>query len=125
MATAPAAGSGPQPVSQRRQMQEAKAPEMFKFTKVGQEVEGVLISIEPTRVNDKDAIEYMLQNERKARITFLGTNDLNKKIQAAHIGHWMTIRYENDDSSFQRPGQSPAKIFKVLVASEREPGFGG
>jgi hypothetical protein len=33
------------------------------------------------------------------------------------------IRYESDDASFQKPGQSPMKVFKVLVAKEKEPGF--
>ena len=65
----------------------------------------------------------MLQDDRGQRLTFLGTNDLDKKIQPAHIGHWLDIRYERDDTSFQKPGQSAAKVFKVLVSKEKEPGF--
>jgi hypothetical protein len=120
---------GPQQVRARREMVEATAPEMFQFTKEGQIIGGVLISIEPTKITDKKtgeekaAIEYMLANEKGERITFLGMNDLNKKIVPGHIGHWMDIRYERNDSSFVKPGQSPAKIFKVLVAKEKEPGF--
>jgi len=108
----------------RRNMQEVKAPEMFKFTKPGEQIAGVLVSIEPTRVNDKDAIEYMLVvNDRGDRMTFLGTNDLNKKIQPLQIGHWLDIRYEKDDNSFTKPGQSAAKVFKVQVSQTKEPGF--
>jgi len=110
-------------------MVEATAPEMFQFTKEGQIISGVLISIEPTKITDKKtgdekaAIEYMLANEKGERITFLGMNDLNKKIVPGHIGHSMDIRYERNDFSFVKPGQSPAKLFKVLVAKEKEPGF--
>jgi hypothetical protein len=107
----------------RRSMVEVKAPEMYKFARQGDVISGVLISIEPTMVKDKPAIEYMLQDERGQRLTFLGTNDLDKKLQPAHVGHWLEIRYERDDTSFQKPGQSAAKIFKVSVSKEKEPGF--
>jgi|SRR5579862_701298 len=120
MATAPAT---PTPMRPRREMIEATAPEMFRFTKPGETLNGVLLNIEPTIVRDKPAIEYMLHDERGRRLTFLGTNDLDKKIQPAHIGHWLDIRYERDDTSFQKPGQSAAKVFKVMVSREREPGF--
>lgn len=124
MATAPA-----QPINQRkREFVEAKAAEMFKFTRPGEELAGVLLNIEPTTVKQQSGqpsstLEYMLQLDNGDRVTFLGTNDLNKKIQPAHIGHYLGIRYESDDSSFVKPGQSPAKVFKVLVSREKEPGF--
>lgn len=123
MATAPAT-----PIN-RRQMVEATAPEMFKFTKQGQTLSGILLSIEPTKLTDqktgeeKDAIEYMIVDEQGKRTTFLGMNDLNKKIVPGYVGHWIDVRYEKDDNSFTKPGQSAAKIFKVLVAKDKEPGF--
>ena len=122
------ASQTPTPInSNRRDMHEVKAPEMFKFTRQGQVIAGTLINMEPTTVRtdgrDSQTIEYMLRGENDARLTFLGTNDLNKKIQPNHLGHWLEIRYESDDSSFVKAGQSPAKIFKVLVSKEKEPGF--
>jgi len=107
----------------RREMQEVKAPEQFQFTKPGQNVSGVLISIEPALVKGKEALEYLFQTEGGARFTCLGTNDLNKKLHPGQIGHMVDIRYESDDASFQKPGQSAMKVFKVLVAKEKEPGF--
>jgi hypothetical protein len=68
-------------------------------------------------------MEYMLRDEKGERVTFLGTNDLDKKLQPVHIGHWLDIRYEKDDTSFQKPGQSAMKVFKVLVSKEKEPGY--
>lgn len=114
---------GPQSVKPRREMQEVKAPEQLQFTKVGQDVSGVLINIEPTIIKGKEAIEYMFQTDNGSRFTCLGTADLNKKIHPGHIGHFLHIRYENDDSTFQREGQSAMKVFKVSVSKEKEPGF--
>ena len=118
------------PVGQprNRKFVELKAPEMFKFTKPSQLVEGVLVRIEPTVVNQEgghqsETLEYMVQMPNGDRLTFLGTNDLNKKIRAEYIGHWHRIRYERDDSSFVKPGQSAAKVFKVDVDPEKEPGY--
>jgi hypothetical protein len=119
MVTAPAAVS----TTRRREMQESKAPEQFQFTKQGQIASGVLLSIEPTLVKGKEALEYLFQAEGGGRFTCLGTNDLNKKLYPGQIGHMIEIRYESDDSSFQKPGQSAMKVFKVLVSKEKEPVF--
>jgi hypothetical protein len=120
MATAPAT-----PIRQdwRGKMTEVKAPEMFQFATQGQTIEGVLLSIESTTVKDKEAIEYMFQNERGERITCLGTADLNKKIHPGHIGHWLVVRYETDDASFQKAGQSAMKKFRVQASEGKAPGF--
>ncbi|SRR5579885_2225064 len=119
-----ATATQPRPTDvKRREMEEVKAPEMFQFTRQGQVLAGVLVSIEPTLVKGKEAIEYMLEGENKVRCTFLGTADLNKKINPNHIGHWLEIRYETDNTSIQREGQSAMRIFKVLASKEKEPGF--
>ena len=110
MATAPATPMQQKP---RREYQEVKAPDQFKFAKQGTELEGILISIDPKEVNGKLVKEYMFVLENGDRVTCLGTNDLNKKIEPKHLGHWMKIRYETDDSSFQKSGQSAMKVFKV------------
>jgi len=117
MATAPTT------MKPRREMVEVKAPEMFQFTKQGQTLAGVLVSIEPTLVKGKEAIEYMFQGENGVRVTCLGTADLNKKIHPGHIGHWGDIRYANDDNSFTKQGQSAMKVFEVRFSKEKEPGF--
>ena len=134
MATQPAT-----PINQNRKREwvEAKAPEMFKFTRMGEELVGVLIAIEPTvikqeengKVRESHTVEYTLDvrnwREGADRVTFLGTNDLNKKIHSGLIGHCVAIKYETDDSSFVKPGQNAAKIIKVMVSKEKEPDFAG
>ena len=114
------------PINQPRKREmgeELKAPEQFQFTKTGQTVEGILVSIEPTIVKGKEAIEYLFQADDGMRFTCLGTADLNKKIHPGHMGYFLSIRYERDDASFQKPGQSAMKIFKVVPAKQKEPGF--
>lgn len=53
----------------------------------GQILSGILISIEPVTVKEKPAMEYMFRDEKGGRVTCLGTNDLDKKLQPVHIGH--------------------------------------
>src|ERR1035437_3166828 len=111
------------PIRNSRNMQEVKAPELFQFTKPGQTLSGVLVAIEPVTVKEKQAIEYMFVQENGERASCLGTNDLNKKITPLNIAHWMDVRYERDDTSFQKTGQSPMKIFKVLADKNVAPGY--
>jgi|ERR1051326_2063154 hypothetical protein len=118
MVTAPAT-----PIARRREMVEVKAPEQFQFTKQGQEIEGTLVSMEPIDLKGKEAIEYLFQRDNKQRFTCLGTADLNKKLNPQMIGHFVWIRYATDDASFQKPGQSPMKVFEVRVSKEKESGF--
>jgi hypothetical protein len=118
MATAPAT-----PMKPRREMQEVKAPEQYEFAKLGATLAGVLISIDQVPVNGKTTMEYMFAFENGDRITCLGSADLDKKIQPLHLGHWMEIRYESDDTSFQKPGQSAMKRYKVQVDKNVAPGF--
>jgi hypothetical protein len=118
MATAPAT-----PINSRRQMQEVKAPEQFTFSKQGQIASGILLRIEPVTVKEKQAMEYLFQADGGGRFTCLGTADLDKKLNPDLIGRFVEIRYERDDASFQKPGQSAMKVFKVTASKEKEPGF--
>lgn len=120
MATQPATPISGKP---RREYQEVKAPEQYKFARLGAEIEGVLTSIEPKEVNGKIVKEYMFALDNGERVTCLGTNDLDKKIDPRHLGHGMKVKYEADDSSFQKAGQSAMKVFKVMVDKNIAPGY--
>jgi hypothetical protein len=119
MATAVA--GQPQEV-RRREMQTVSAPEMFQFTDEHRTISGVFIDIAEVAIKGKQTIQYTLQAEDRRRFTFLATYDLQRKIQASHAGHWMTITYEGEDPSVQTQG-SPLRKFKVQVSKEKEPGF--
>lgn len=121
MATARA--GQPQEV-RRRQMQEVKAPDMFQFSDQHRTASGVLIDIDQVTVknNEKPTMQYLFEGDGKRRFTFLGTADLNKKIHPGHIGHWMDITYEGEDTAIKTQG-SPMRKFKVQVSADKEPGF--
>lgn len=127
MATAPAV-RGPQATTPRREMQEVKAPEQFQFSDSQRHLSGVLLDIDQVGVKDKKTgeskptMQYIVQDENGQRHSFLGTYDLQRKIMPQHIGHWMTITYEGEDSTVQTQG-SPLRKFRVQVAKEKEPGF--
>jgi hypothetical protein len=114
----------------RREMQEVKAPEQFQFNKIGQVLAGVLLAIEPKEVRGKQVPEYLFVEEGGKFYTCLATADLEKKMSIAFhqlhsnpLGHTFEIRYEKDDSSFQKADQSAMKVFKVSVSKGIEPGF--
>lgn len=109
MATAPTT------MKPRPEYERVKAPALFKFAKQGDTIEGGLSSIEPKEVNGKIVREFMFDLPNGDRVTCLGTNDLEKKIQAKHIGHPIRVRYTSDDDSFQKAGQSAMKVFEVDV----------
>ena len=121
MATAPATPINRQ--DWRGKMIDVKAPEQIQFNKAGQMVEGVLVSIEPVEIKGKQTVEYLFEGENRQRFTFLETADLRKKIHPGHIGHWLIVRYESDDSSFQKEGQSAMKKFRVQASEGKAPGF--
>ncbi len=117
------------PMKPRREMQEVKAPEQFQFTKQGSTIEGIFLNIEPKTIEDKtthepkQVMEYMFQLEDRQRLTFLGSWDLDRKLNPDLIGHFVSVRYERDDDSFAKAGQNKAKIFKVVASKEKESGF--
>jgi hypothetical protein len=110
------------PMRPRREMQEVKAPEQFSFTETSRTLNGVLIDIDQVTVRTKPTMQYTVQDEDRRRFTFLATYDLQRKIQPAHIGHWMTVTYEGEDHLIETQG-SPLRKFRVQVSKEKEPGF--
>ena len=115
----------PQVGKPRREMgKELQAPDQFKWTRVGEICEGVLVSVEPKLVSGKTTPEYLFQRDDGTRFTMLALADLEKKIQPEHhVGYFLSIRYEKDDTSFQKEGQSAMKVFKVVPAKQKEPGY--
>jgi hypothetical protein len=108
--------------SQRREMQEVRAPEMFQFSKDRSRLEGVFLGISRVTVKGKETMQYMIQDIEGNRLTFLATYDLARKIQPGHVGHWMIVAYEGEDPDIKTQG-SPMRRFRVAVSKEKEPEF--
>jgi hypothetical protein len=117
MSTAPATST---PNNRRREMHDVEAPAMFQFTTQHHVLGGTLIDISIVVVKGKETTQYMIESEDGHRFTFLATWDLLRKIRPAHVGHFLWIIYEGEDSSVETQG-SPLKKFRVQVSREKEP----
>ena len=107
-----AAPPTPTTMPRRREMVEVKAPAQFSFDHPNDRISGILIDIDQVTVKGKPTMQYMLQDETSDRFTFLATYDLNRKIQPAHIGHFMSVTYEGEDHTIETQG-SPLRRFEV------------
>jgi hypothetical protein len=128
MATAPATPITNKP-RQSDGMQEVKEPEFIQWKNQGQEVDGILLLLEPIEIDDKETkekktvTEMMFLGEDNQRFRFIAPDDLKKKIWTYHLGRRLQIRYETDDRSNVKQGQNARKVFKVLASVHKIPGF--
>jgi hypothetical protein len=104
------------------EMEERREPALIKFTE-GECVEGVLLSIDRVQVGDphkpdapkKPVTKFTLDLGNGERASFLGSYDLVSKIRLEDRGHFVSVRYEGEDKTVSRNGNS-LKRFKVLVS---------
>jgi hypothetical protein len=102
--------------------QEVKPPEMFQFSTQHDRLEGVLLGIARVSVKGKEVLQYLIRDVEGVRLTFLGTYDLNRKIQPEHIGHPIKVVYEGELQDVKTKG-SPLRKFSVHVKPTKAPGF--
>ncbi len=99
-------------------MVERKEPDFVKFTE-GEVIEGVLVNVERIQVGNppKSAVRYTLADvEDGSLICFLGSYQIDTKLRPSDKGHYITVRYEGEDTSVKRNGNS-MKRFKVFVSA--------
>ena len=72
------------------------------------------MEIELKTVNGKQVKEFLFRTDRTKYVTLLATADLERKLRPEWINYRMTVKYETDDSSFKKEGQSAMKVFKVI-----------
>jgi hypothetical protein len=118
MATKPLTYPGPQPTN-KREMQEVNAPEMFQFADANSYIEGKLLAISPVEVKGKETTQYLIRTPNGGRFTFLATYDLVRKLGPDAIDHFVQVKYEGEDKTIKTQG-SPMRKFKVLVSKEKE-----
>jgi hypothetical protein len=112
----------------RPRMVERKEPELIQFGD-GQVVEGILLSYRRTMIGDpKDAdgpkkpvIALLIREDDGNRVKIHATHDILQKIDARDTGCRVSIRYEGEDHSIRRNGNS-MKRFKVMVSEGTPPG---
>lgn len=88
----------------------------FVIFKAGDVVEGILTEIERIQVKSKPALRYTLDDNGQ-RYQFLGTYQINEKLQIGDIGKRVRIRYEGEDTSVERAGNR-MRVFRVFVSPD-------
>jgi hypothetical protein len=98
-------------------MQERKEPTFVQFAE-GEVIEGLLVSIDRIEVGEqkKPTPRFVVKDLESGQLQcFLGTYDIATKLKRADIGHVIRVRYEGEDRTVSRNGNS-LKKFKVEVS---------
>jgi hypothetical protein len=102
-------------------MIERKEPALVRFAE-GERLSGVLLLIERIEIEKKPVTRYIVEDlETGERSQFLGTYQINAKLRTTDVGHVIDVRYEGEDTSIGRDGNSMRR-FKVLVSDRRVAG---
>jgi len=98
--------------------EEREEPRFIQF-RTGDAVEGILLAVEEVNIKGKRAMKYYVQEPGiKIKTCFLGTHQINMKLDFSDIGHPVRIRCEGEDTMVKR-GENCMKVFKIQVAKER------
>jgi hypothetical protein len=95
------------------EMVERREPHFVVF-RVGDVVEGILVEIERVQVKGKSGLRYTVDDSGQL-YRFLGTYQINEKIQIGDVGKRVRIRYEGEDTSVERAGNR-MRVFRVFVS---------
>ncbi|MGA9069176.1 MAG: hypothetical protein WB424_02905 [Terracidiphilus sp.] len=92
-------------------------PPLMRF-KVGDVLQGVLISFARARLADGFGIKYLVQKDDGSRVSFWGTTQINSFLHLpSDRGHYVQIKCMGEDASVRR-GENCMKVFEVLVSDE-------
>jgi hypothetical protein len=101
-----------------RELEEVLAPEMFSFTKPGESISGVLLSIDGVTVKGKQVTQYLIRLDDDRRLQLLATYDLGRKVQRGHIGRFVEITYVGENREVKK-GDNYLREFRVRVEKLR------
>ena len=99
------------------EMKEILDPKFIQFGD-GEEIEGVLVKYERIFVNKKNCARYTVRDANGDLSSFLGTYQIDSKLQPHHLGHRVRIHCEGVDRNVSRYGNS-MKLFRVFVSESR------
>lgn len=96
---------------------EALSPELFKFEKKGQRLEGILLKAQTEVINGDRVLELYFSNGRKV-IRYRPGFDVKSKMNKTMIGQHLIIEYVGDDDSKGKKDNAtgvfnPLKVFAV------------
>ena len=97
------------------------APELVKFSKPGETLTGVLLTVERVMIAGKQIQQYTIQNGEK-RYKVLASYDLLQQLTAQHRGCQVRIKYLGEHESVRGGAQNtPMKCFSVQVKGTPSP----
>lgn len=92
---------------------ERTEPQFVRF-KSGDVLEGILVRIQRIPVNGKPALRYTVRKDDQFT-SFLGTYQINEKLQLGDLDHWIRVECLGDDPKVVRSGRS-MRVFRVHVS---------
>lgn len=99
-------------------MEERKEPKFLQFGD-GEVIEGVLVSVARVNIKEKPATRYTVRDLETGEFSaFLGTYQLDTKLQPGDVGKFIRVRCEGENKDVGRNGNS-MKLFKVEVSKQR------
>jgi len=111
--------------NQKREMVERLAPELYRFEKVGEQVDGWLISADSVEITDKHTqekkrvLQYLIEADALGRrVQILATYDLARKIRREDVGRYIVITYMGENQQVKK-GDNFLKEFRVEVEKSR------
>jgi hypothetical protein len=101
---------------------EALAPELFKFEKKDDVLEGILMQAKVETIKGDKVIELYFNTGRRV-VRYRPGFDVRSKINKTMIGKHVIIHYQGDDAERGKEGNA-LKVFGVYVkGDERDTGF--
>lgn len=96
--------------------------ELPKFIQFGDGdyLEGVLIAIEKATAKGKACTRYTVLKTGGDAVSFLGTNQLDRKLRQSDLGHRVKICCTGSDPNVQK-GNNAMKLFDVKVSNAPVP----
>jgi hypothetical protein len=90
---------------------EAQAPELFRFDKKGDHIEGIFTHAKTEKINGDDVLELYINTGRRVVRVRPGW-DVKSKINRSMVGKMLYLEYYGDDESKGKDG-NPLKVFHV------------
>jgi hypothetical protein len=90
------------------------APDLIKFERPGQSIEGRLEMISTVELKGKKVVQFTIAHPGGRKSKLLGTYDLVQKLSREHVGMMVRIMLRGEDQEIKR-GDNAMKVFDVQV----------
>jgi hypothetical protein len=91
---------------------EATAPELYKFEKKGQILDGILLAMKIEIIKGDRVLEMYVSTGRRV-VKYRPGYDVKSKLKKEMLGKHLIILYRGDDESKGKDG-NPMKVFEVF-----------